>query len=44
MLTASIGVALARGNGRGAEAVVADADEAMYLAKREEHLNWVLST
>jgi diguanylate cyclase (GGDEF)-like protein len=40
MLTASIGVALAHGNGRSAEAVVADADEAMYLAKRKEHLNW----
>jgi two-component system cell cycle response regulator len=40
MLTASIGVALADGNGRSAEAVVADADEAMYLAKRKEHLNW----
>ena len=44
MLTASIGVALAHGNVRNAEAVVADADEAMYHAKRKSDLSWVLST
>jgi two-component system cell cycle response regulator len=43
-LSASIGVALAHGSVRNADAVVADADEAMYHAKRQEHLSWVLST
>ena len=42
-LTASIGVALAPGSARNAEAVVADADKAMYRAKREQYLNWVLA-
>jgi two-component system cell cycle response regulator len=35
MLSASIGVALAHGSVRNAEAIVADADEAMYHAKRQ---------
>jgi two-component system, chemotaxis family, sensor kinase CheA len=42
-LQRSIGVALAHGSARNAEAVVAGADEAMYRAKREKHLNWVLA-
>jgi diguanylate cyclase (GGDEF)-like protein len=44
VLSASIGVTIADGSVRNAEAVVADADEAMYRAKRQKHLNWVLST
>jgi diguanylate cyclase len=43
-LTASIGVAVAHGSVPDAETVVADADEAMYRAKRQKHLSWVLST
>ena len=43
-LTASIGVALAHENVRNADSVVADADAAMYQAKRRTQLSWVLST
>jgi diguanylate cyclase len=42
-LSASIGVAIAHGSVRSAETVVANADEAMYRAKRHKHLSWVLS-
>ena len=42
-LSASIGIALARGKGVPAVAVIAAADEAMYRAKRDGHVRYVLS-
>jgi diguanylate cyclase (GGDEF)-like protein len=43
VLGASIGVTIAHGRGCNAEAVLADADKAMYRAKGQQHLSWVLS-
>ena len=42
-MSASIGIALARGQDKSAEAVVAAADDAMYRAKHDGHLGYVLS-
>ncbi len=42
-VTASIGIALFPDNGRGAEALIAAADEAMYRSKAEGRNRWTLS-
>ena len=43
-MSASIGITLARGQGRSADAVVAAADDAMYRAKHNGYRGYVLST